>query len=149
MASESTLNCKWDLYVKAHSKMQTEQPELENAWLQPQLTEALTLLCTKWLFSRQLSEVAHSLYVVWKPKRIRCSIIKVQQAFHVSAWAYSYPLRVMPLITLFNRWHLNKGIRDQVCNISELRCSREGCGWSLASNMTDTIHHKFTRSLTS
>lgn len=60
LASESTVNCIWDLDVKAYRAMQAGALELVTGWVQLQLTEALTVLCSKWLFSRQLSEVTRS-----------------------------------------------------------------------------------------
>lgn len=71
MASESTTNCIWDLVIQSHSALQPGEEqggELEDGGVKLLLAEALTVLCTEWLFSRQLTEVAAHAELFESPK---------------------------------------------------------------------------------
>lgn len=65
-------NCIWDLVIQSHSASQpglgargSGGGELEAGRV---LVEALTVLCTEWLFSRQLTEVAAHTGLFESPK---------------------------------------------------------------------------------
>lgn len=128
-------------------RLQAALLELATGWVQLQLTEALTVLCSKWLFIRQLSEVVCSLSTLFEsPKGYAPASSKsskpsmCQPGLNLIRWGQC----LWSLYSIDGIW-----IKKYACDISEgffvLDYSRKG--WSLATNLTDTINHKFPHSL--
>lgn len=133
--------------VKAYSEMQAALLELATGWVQLQLTEALTVLCTEWLFSRQLSEVVRSLSTLFEsPKGYAPASSKsskpstCQPGLNLIRWGQC----LWSLYSIDGIW-----IKKYAYDISEVFYFPEYFrkGWSLATNLTDAINHKFPHSL--